>query len=89
MSGEQLKHPADGSGPAPAGQEAPNQERVAKALARAGVASRREVERLIAEGRVQLNARVLAGPAVTVSHDDVLRVDGWVEEEKETTIMYS
>ena len=88
MSGERLKHPADGSGPAPAGQEAPGQERVAKALARAGVASRREVERLIAEGRVQLNGRVLAGPAVTVGPDDVLTVDGRVVEEKEPTRLF-
>ena len=51
-------------------------ERVAKALARAGVASRREVERLIAEGRVALNGRVLTTPAVKVAPGDVLSVDG-------------
>ena len=37
---------------------------MAKALARAGVASRREVERLIAAGRVKLNGEVLTTPAV-------------------------
>jgi 23S rRNA pseudouridine2605 synthase len=51
-------------------------ERVAKALARAGVASRREVERLIAEGRVSLNGRLLDTPAVKIGPGDVLRVDG-------------
>jgi 23S rRNA pseudouridine2605 synthase len=51
-------------------------ERVAKALARAGVASRREVERLIAEGRVSLNGRVLETPAVLVTAADTLVVDG-------------
>ena len=51
-------------------------ERVAKALARAGVASRREVERYIAEGRVALNGRVLDTPAVKIGPDDVLTVDG-------------
>ena len=53
-------------------------ERVAKALARAGVASRRDVERLIAEGRVKLNGEVLTTPAVKVSAGDVLSVDGRV-----------
>ncbi len=51
-------------------------ERVAKALARAGIASRREVERLIAAGRVALNAVVLTTPAVLVTPSDVLAVDG-------------
>ncbi|MBV9511481.1 MAG: rRNA pseudouridine synthase [Caulobacteraceae bacterium] len=51
-------------------------ERVAKALARAGVASRREVERLIASGRVSLNGKVLDTPAVKVQPGDVLAVDG-------------
>jgi 23S rRNA pseudouridine2605 synthase len=49
---------------------------VAKALARAGVASRREVERLIAAGRVSLNGAVLTTPAVKVGPADVLAVDG-------------
>jgi 23S rRNA pseudouridine2605 synthase len=40
--------------------------RVAKALARAGVASRREVERLIEAGRVAMNGKVLTTPAVKV-----------------------
>jgi len=53
-----------------------NGERVAKALARAGVASRREVERLIAAGRVSLNGVVLDTPAVKVGPSDVLTVDG-------------
>jgi 23S rRNA pseudouridine2605 synthase len=49
---------------------------VAKVLARAGVASRREVERLIAVGRVSLNGAVLTTPAVKVGPADVLAVDG-------------
>jgi 23S rRNA pseudouridine2605 synthase len=51
-------------------------ERVAKVLARAGVASRRDVERLIAEGRVKLNGEVLTTPAVKVGPGDALSVDG-------------
>jgi 23S rRNA pseudouridine2605 synthase len=59
-----------------AGGEAGETERVAKVLARAGVASRRDVERLIAEGRVKLNGEVLTTPAVKVGPGDVLSVDG-------------
>ena len=59
-----------------AGQAADSSERVAKALARAGVASRRDVEKLIAEGRVKLNGEVLTTPAVKVGAGDVLSVDG-------------
>lgn len=51
-------------------------ERVAKVLARAGVASRREVERMIADRRVALNGEILSTPAVLVGPDDVLAVDG-------------
>jgi 23S rRNA pseudouridine2605 synthase len=50
-------------------------ERVAKVLARAGVCSRRDAERLIAEGRVKLNGRVLDTPAVKVGPNDALLVD--------------
>lgn len=49
---------------------------MAKALARAGVASRRDVERLIAEGRVALNGEVLTSPAVKVLPNDQVSVDG-------------
>jgi len=51
-------------------------ERIAKALARRGVASRREVERMIAAGRVSLNGKVLDTPAVKVTDDDKIAVDG-------------
>jgi 23S rRNA pseudouridine2605 synthase len=51
-------------------------ERIAKRLARAGVASRRDAERLIAEGRVRLNGRRLDTPAVTVTAADRIEVDG-------------
>ncbi|MDB5423767.1 MAG: pseudouridine synthase, Rsu [Phenylobacterium sp.] len=66
------------SAPADAGGD-----RVAKALARAGVASRREVERLIEAGRVALNGQVLTTPAVRVEPGDILTVDGAVVTEAE------
>lgn len=62
----------------PADPPADLPERIAKRLARAGVASRREVERMIAEGRVSLNGRRLDTPAVTVTAADRIMVDGRV-----------
>lgn len=49
---------------------------MAKFLARAGVCSRRDAERLIAEGRVKLNGAVLETPAVKVTAADRVSVDG-------------
>lgn len=63
-------------------------ERVAKALARAGVASRRDVEKLIEEGRVALNGKVLTTPAVKVEPGDILTVDGEVVNEAEPTRLF-
>jgi 23S rRNA pseudouridine2605 synthase len=63
-------------------------ERVAKALARAGVASRREVERLIEAGRVAINGKVLTTPAVKVKPGDFLTVDGQLVAEREPTRIF-
>lgn len=51
-------------------------ERVAKRVARAGVGSRRDVERWIAEGRVKVNGAVLTAPGTLVGPDDDIQVDG-------------
>jgi 23S rRNA pseudouridine2605 synthase len=51
-------------------------ERVAKVIARSGLCSRRDAERLIEEGRVTLNGRTLATPAITVGPEDRITVDG-------------
>lgn len=50
--------------------------RIAKAMARAGLCSRREAERWIADGRVSLNGKLLRTPAVEVSLGDKILVDG-------------
>ncbi|WP_269714567.1 pseudouridine synthase [Caulobacter sp. NIBR2454] len=63
-------------------------ERIAKALARAGVASRREVERLVEAGRVALNGIVLTHPAVKVGDKDILTVDGVVVGSAEPTRVF-
>ena len=52
------------------------QERIAKFLSRAGVASRREAERMIAAGRVAVNGKTLDTPATLVSARDTVEVDG-------------
>lgn len=50
--------------------------RVARALARAGVASRRAAEAMIAAGRVAVNGRVIDSPALNVGPADRIAVDG-------------
>ena len=51
-------------------------QRIAKVLARAGLCSRRDAERWIAEGRVSVGGKVLTSPAVAVTADEDIRVDG-------------
>ena len=51
-------------------------ERVAKVIARAGLCSRREAERLIAEGRVAVDGVILESPAVTVGPENRVTVNG-------------
>ena len=59
-----------------AGADGERGERIAKRIARAGLASRREAERWIAAGRVAVDGTVLVSPAVTVGPDAVITVDG-------------
>jgi 23S rRNA pseudouridine2605 synthase len=51
-------------------------ERIAKALARAGLCSRREAERWIEDGRISVNGIRLESPAFNVSPHDKISVDG-------------
>ncbi|WP_434613902.1 pseudouridine synthase [Azospirillum sp. B2RO_4] len=66
-----------------AGSAAAGGERIAKRLARAGLCSRRDAERWIAEGRVAVNSRVLDSPACVVRSGDIVQVDGKVIPEPE------
>ncbi|WP_240325511.1 pseudouridine synthase [Sphingomonas mesophila] len=52
------------------------EQRIAKLLARAGIASRREVERMIGEGRVALDGKVLTTPATLLTDLTGVTVDG-------------
>ena len=58
-------------------------ERIAKRLARAGLCSRRDAERWIADGRVAVNGATLDSPACVVRPGDVVQVDGKVIPEPE------
>jgi 23S rRNA pseudouridine2605 synthase len=51
--------------------------RIAKAMARAGLCSRRNAERWIEQGRVSVNGKVLSSPALDVSPSDRIVVDGY------------
>lgn len=57
-------------------QAPPSGDRIAKVLARRGVASRRAAEAMIAAGRVSVNGRVIDTPALTVTGGDLIEVDG-------------
>ena len=54
----------------------PDGDRIAKVLSRAGVASRRDAERMIAEGRVSVNGKTITSPALNVTDRDRIVVDG-------------
>jgi 23S rRNA pseudouridine2605 synthase len=66
----------------------PAKERIAKVMARAGLCSRRDAERWIADGRVKLNGKVLDTPAVTVDDSDVIVVDGKPLPGREATRLW-
>ncbi|MFY9287320.1 MAG: pseudouridine synthase [Alphaproteobacteria bacterium] len=51
-------------------------ERIAKRMARAGLCSRREAERLIEAGRVKVNGEIILSPALNVTAADKINVDG-------------
>jgi len=51
-------------------------DRIAKVIARAGICSRRDAEKLIAEGRVALDGETVKTPATKVGENQVVSVDG-------------
>ncbi|MCP5405320.1 MAG: rRNA pseudouridine synthase [Pseudomonadaceae bacterium] len=64
------------------------QERIAKYLSACGVASRREAERMIEEGRVAVNNEVLTTPAHLVGDNDLVTVDGMLAEKPKRTRVF-
>jgi len=72
--GARTEHPA--RKPAEDAREEEGPQRISKLLARAGVGSRRDVERMIEEGRIALNGETIAQPAPLLTSLDGLTVDG-------------
>ncbi|RQP04786.1 MAG: pseudouridine synthase [Paracoccus sp. BP8] len=66
----------------------PQADRIAKVMARAGVASRREAERMILEGRVTVNGKKIDSPALDVTPADRIRVDGKPLDEPQETRLW-
>ena len=63
----------------------PRGDRIAKWLARAGVASRRDAEAMLAQGVVRMNGKVVDHPATFVTAGDVIQVNGKVVDPPDRT----
>jgi 23S rRNA pseudouridine2605 synthase len=63
-------------------------ERIAKVLARAGLASRRDAEEMVVQGRVAVNGRIINSPALDVTANDVVSVDGKPLPPRERTRLF-
>jgi 23S rRNA pseudouridine2605 synthase len=63
-------------------------ERIAKAMARAGLTSRREAEDWIAAGRVSVNGKIIDSPALNVTDADRIMVDGAPLPARERTRLF-
>jgi len=64
-------------------------ERIAKMLARAGIASRREVERLIEAGRIKLGDEVITAPSTVLTSLRGITVDGEPVKAPEAARLYA
>jgi 23S rRNA pseudouridine2605 synthase len=63
-------------------------ERIAKVVSRAGLASRRDAEEWIVQGRVTVNGRVINSPALDVTANDAIMVDGKPLPPRERTRLF-
>jgi len=63
-------------------------ERIAKVMARAGLASRRQAEAWIAAGRVTVNGALISSPALNVTPSDRIAVDGQPLRARERTRLF-
>ncbi len=63
-------------------------ERIAKRIARAGICSRRDAERLIEAGHVTVNGRKIDSPALNVSDADLITVEGKALPRQEPTKLW-
>ncbi|MGL6042972.1 MAG: pseudouridine synthase, partial [Sandaracinobacteroides sp.] len=74
--------------PTGAAKSAAAGDRIAKLLARAGVGSRRDIERMVAEGRVALDGVVLETPATVLKSLEGVTVDGKPVAEAQATRVF-
>jgi 23S rRNA pseudouridine2605 synthase len=63
-------------------------ERIAKVMARAGLASRREAEAWIAAGRVSVNGQPISSPALNVTPADTIAIDGAPLRQRERARLF-
>jgi 23S rRNA pseudouridine2605 synthase len=85
---EDIKDPPSPDSGSPGLGNSDEGERIAKRIARAGIASRREAERLIDAGRVTVNGEIMRSPALDVLPDDVITVDGVPVPKAERTRLW-
>ena len=78
----------DRRAPRPAPNPKKTGERIAKVVARAGLASRRDAEEWITQGRVTVNGRVINSPALDVTANDVVAIDGTPLPPRERTRLF-
>ena len=84
-----MRKPRPDAGPSKGALERKDgEERIAKLLARAGVASRREIERMIADGRITLNGEKVETPATLLKSLNGVAVDGKPVKQPEPTKLY-
>ena len=77
------------TGEAPgSGADAARGERIAKWLSRAGIASRRDAEKLLADGKVRLNNQAVTHPATFVQPGDTVQVSGRVVDQPDRTRLW-
>ncbi|MFL6813739.1 MAG: S4 domain-containing protein, partial [Bradyrhizobium sp.] len=74
--------------PARPPREKKSGERIAKVVSRAGLASRRDAEEWIVQGRVTVNGRLINSPALDVTENDVITVDGKPLPPRERTRLF-
>jgi 23S rRNA pseudouridine2605 synthase len=63
-------------------------ERIARRIARAGICSRRDAEKLIVAGRVTVNGMAITSPALNVTAKDVITIDGATLPQAEATRLF-
>lgn len=62
-------------------------ERIAKVIAATGACSRRDAEKIIAEGRVKVNGETITSPALNIT-DEKISIDGILLKRPETSRLY-